>query len=190
MEQTAVETLCPACGYSRVGIALDARCPECGADGFANAFVVEGTSVRPGLSPRIVGTIAVMVAVFTIFVTLTMGADPELALIMLIACAGGAIWSVREIRRTDGKPRAVTATWLIHPRGVVIRARGTQRRIPIEAIAAIHSADSLVGAVTQVSIRVRLVSSQTLSWRPILYLQGSSDERRSNVSRMRQTLSL
>ena len=34
---------CPACGYLRAGIAFDARCPECGAEGFDGVATLSGT---------------------------------------------------------------------------------------------------------------------------------------------------
>lgn len=152
--------------------------------------MVEGTAVRPGLSPQVIGSIASSAAVATVALVVLQGGDSPLTLIALCFCAVVVVWSVRKIRRGDDAPRAIATTWLVHPRGVVIRGRDTQRHIPVEAIAAIDGADSIVGSMTQVSIRVRLVSSQTLSWRPILYLHGSSDDRRSQLFRMRQTLSL
>lgn len=188
MDSLGEQILCPACGYSRVGLAADARCPECGAEGFTNAFTVEGTWVRPGVSPAAVGSFAGIAAAVTIVLLLIDSADPPLALLALCFCAVGVVWSVRKLRSDDDTPRAITATWLVHPRGVVITTHGTQRHIPIEAITAIDGADSLVGSVTQVSIRVRFVSTQTLSWRPILYLRGSHDERRSQLTRIRRTL--
>ena len=41
---------CPACGYLRAGIASDARCPECGAEGFDGVATLSGTPRTLALS--------------------------------------------------------------------------------------------------------------------------------------------
>lgn len=196
---------CPACGYLRAGIASDARCPECGAEGFDGVVTIAGTP-RTGYSGFVAllvinVAIVVQIAVSTyssyqrraallaslpawrsqyalqneITNGLVLGALPLLALLLL----GRVV--IREHRHriaNDGRPESIT--WTAHPRGVEIRTPSRSTWIPRDEIARIECADSLFGPVSQLQlIRKRTSKAGIIGSTPVLYVRGTADERRA-----------
>lgn len=196
-EADATTALCPACGYSRMGLGHDARCPECGADGFAGAFILEGVVVRPfGTRASFTLLLVALLGVPTIvslaavmrrgMVTLEFG----LLLLVLAALLGLVIWSVRSKRVQPDSSASSTGLWVIHPGGVVIIARGETRRIPVASIARLACSDSLIGPVTQLVLRPRAFTRHRIAGEQVLYLRGPDHERHAHARRAEEVLGL
>ena len=185
VDSLTTSPLCPACGYSRVGIAQEARCPECGAAGFADAFVVHGSSVRPG---SVVGLIW-MVAGLGVGPLIYLGLGPfglSTVLLMAIALTIGAVRRGSPLRQSRH-----AAVWLVHPDGVVVRSRGNTRSFPKTMIRRVDCSDSMFGSMSQMILVLHPVSGAAILAAPrILYIVGPKPDRRARWRRTREILGL
>ena len=196
---------CPACGYLRAGIAFDARCPECGAEGFDGVATLSGTP-RTGhwgfLALFVINVVIVVLIAASTYSSyqrraaslsgwpawrsqyalrseitngLFLGAAPLLASLLL---GRVVIRNHRHRVANDGRPE--TITWTAHPRGVEIRTPSRSTWIPRDEIARIDCADSLFGPVSQLQlIRKRTSKAGIIGSTPVLYVRGTVDARRA-----------
>jgi hypothetical protein len=190
------EPICPGCGYLRVGIANDARCPECGADGFADAFIIQGTPTRPVISPIIVIPIVVLFGTFVLFrlwAAVSRGAltfDIVPLVIGLLGLVLLAYRSLRTARAAVKGGRRPVGVWQFNTSGVVVRVRERMRHIPAESIVRIDCSDSLIAPVSQLMIVTRPFVKESLAMTPILYVHGTREQRRATWRRAREVLGL
>lgn len=196
MLQTDFEPICPGCGYLRVGIANEARCPECGADGFADAFVIQGTPTRPVISPIIVIPLVVLfglIVLLRLSVAISRGALTFDIVPLVIGLLGLVFLAYRSLRAAraavDGGRRPV-GVWQFNASGVVVREWGRMRHISTESIIRIDCSDSLIAPVSQLMIVTRPFVKESLALTPILYVHGTREQRRAQWRRAREVLGL
>jgi hypothetical protein len=195
VEQRIAETICPACGYLRIGIEQDARCPECGAVGFSGALIIEGVVVRP-FGTRASFTL-LLVALLGVPMVVSLAAvmrqamltlEVLLLLLVLAALLALVVWFVRSKRGEVVSPASSTGLWVVHPGGVVIIARGKTRQIPVESIARIACSDSIIGPVTQLVLRPRALTRHRIAGEQVIYLRGTDEERHALARRTQELL--
>lgn len=195
------EPHCPACGYQRTGIASDARCPECGAEGLDGCLVILGSqrTQRSLVLALIVlfGGLTLGVALQTLWRltagSASAGSPVASSVILVILFAIDLTLVAALLGRLPGlvsmKPTPIA--WTVHPGGIVIRDGKSRRLIRREEIARIDSAESLVGSVSQLAIvRSRFKPGGVIGTTPILYIHGDSVERSEKVRLLRETLGL
>ena len=189
--------MCPACGYLRTGIAPDAKCPECGADGLDGWLVVVG---QPRISSDgfirtlAIGALCFGIAAFLAALMPRRGSDAlvPFAVIMLLVSMLlvsmiliGARFARRRLRFSND-PRII---WCAHPDGISIRRGKSIEFIARGDIASIGSDESVFGEMTVLSIVRRRTSAKGLvGTTPYLYLRGSRDERATIVRSLKQVL--
>lgn len=200
---------CPVCGYARLGIAPDARCPECGSEGFDGVFAVHGSSRLAGL-----GTIVTigMTSVYAVLLGLAVVRDVTRSsrvgtvwtprssageLLLLVILVGVIAALVVRLRRggrpsPDGlRPRRGVIVWNVHPRGIEVREGPSRAWIPREHVAGIECVDSMIGDVSQLMIVMRRTTLVGAIGRTrIVYVRGSKDERRATWRAVRTTIGL
>ncbi len=204
---------CPACGYSRVGLANEARCPECGSEGIANCVVLIGVrrTTESVLLPLFsFGLFGIFYLVVRLVMSLqlrppsglatgrrllywTFGA--EHAALLLVLCVGCAWMGHRIFSRRRGATAAErgppSIVWTIHPTGVEIREGLKRSFVPREQISRIDLADSVIGSVSQVQLIRRASSVGFMSGTtPVMYLKGTKEERRRSWRAARETLGI
>ena len=180
----------------RVGIESDARCPECGADGFADAFVIQGTATRPVMSPITIIPILVFVGLLVavrLSVVISRGAltfdiiPLVVTLVVLAVLAYGSLRSSKEATSTTSRSVGI---WQFTPSGVIVRERRGNRHIPTYAVARIDCVDSLIAPVSRLMIVTQPFVKESLLMPPILYVHGTREERRAQWRRAREVLGL
>lgn len=200
---------CPSCGYARVGIAADARCPECGAEGFDGVLVVHGTTRFSGAGALVaVGVLAAYGALLAASVVRAVsrgsatpaGWSPmgSLGELLLLAVDVGVIAAILFVRRRrwreflrGGAARPGSVVWNVHPRGIEVREGQRRTWIPRERIGRIDCVDALVGPRSQLVLILRRATLQgAFGTTRIVYLRGSKDERRAVWRQVRQTVGL
>lgn len=178
------------CGYLRIGIATEARCPECGADGLASCVYLMGA---PRLTVSTVYGLMVLLALLGtasgIMVVRSRGAPfPIVLLAVAVLAIGLLLWTLRSgnHRSVLGASRIV---WTVHPTGVEVREGRRREFIPREDVAAIHSADDLFASMSVLSIVRRRGSLKGLvGTTPVIYVRGPRDDRRERLAEIRQAL--
>ena len=188
VETTTTSPLCPACGYSRAGIPHESVCPECGAVGFANAFVLQGSAVRPMMSLRVLLSVFGGLC-FALFMASWLGP------IFGALIAGLAVVVLHGILSAHGSPQSpdlrVAASWLIHPAGVVVRTGSSVRYLPRARIKRIDCHKSLFGSISQLMIVMHMWSEgPVLATTCVLYIEGPDEDRIARWQRARETLGL
>ncbi len=172
------------------------RCPECGAEGFADAFVLQGRVVAIHRSAALTGPAAIYVAALVAdrAIDLSLRGVFRLDLVPLIVVLVVLLWffvrSIMATRNTTAWSQRYRGVWLVHPRGVIIRSGSATRHIPVEAIARIDCTDSLSGQMSTLVIRPHRWSAHWLSLRPMLFVQGALEDRRTQWRRAREILGL
>lgn len=196
MSSSEPEPICPSCGYIRVGIEHDARCPECGADGFADAFVIQGNATRPVMSlitiiPILVFVgllVAVRLSVVISRGALTFDIIPLVAALVVLAVL--AYRSLRSSREATNMMSRSIGIWQFTPGGVIVRERGRNRHLPTDAVARIDCVDSLIAPVSRLMIVTRPFVKESLATTSILYVHGTREQRRAQWRRAREVLGL
>lgn len=196
MQATDTDSMCPSCGHLRAGIPGDARCPECGSEGFGDAFVIHGTQVRPILPLIVVAcTVPLLVSGFIAMASMVASGRLHASLPVIVAAAvivllSGGLWFVLRSQASLRIKTRVPAVWMIHPDGVVVRVGGSSRSIPRSAIKSIRCAESFFGSTSQLVLVHRLFTSFALSATSIIYIHGATESRRARWRNAKRILRL
>jgi hypothetical protein len=196
---TEQEPICPACGYLRTGLAPDAKCPECGADGLDTWVVVVGTprvSLDAMLRNLSLGfaVLSIGFAVVSLVITLSVDRRAWYALIPQ------AVWSlavsltliaIRATGRRFGLLADPQTLWCAHPNGISIRRGKSLEFVACRDITSIDATQSLFGGMTVLClIRRRGSLKGMIGMTPYLYVRGTREDRASVVRSLKQTLGL
>lgn len=185
--------MCPACGYLRAGIATDARCPECGADGLDGCLVIMGTR-RTAHSTALGALIIAVGATLAVLMHLSAhrAGPASVAALALLLVADGTLVAALLGKLPGLVPaRGRTIVWTVHPGGIEIREGNSRKAIRRAEISRVDCADSMVGPVSQLSIvRSRWSAGGILGTTPVLYLHGELQARRQKWRDIRRVLEL
>lgn len=182
---TEQKPICPACGYERRGIDFAAKCPECGTDGLDAWMVVVGETGRSQLVFWVLLALggAFLCAVLIGAITRQRKLDPSDILIPIVFTLPAVIGLMPRFR--------LPPVWSIHAGGISIRQGSSREFIPKDDIVTIRCADSLLGAVSVLSIVRRRTSVKGLvGATPYLYLRGSDEVRRARFAELRRTIGI
>lgn len=189
---TEQEPICPACGYLRTGIAPDAKCPECGADGLDAWVVVVG---RPRVYPdavfRLLAAISIPFGIAALFVAILggRGSDRLVPFAALMLVVSLVLLGSRAVGKRLGLLSERPIVWCAHPDGISVRQGRSVDFIARRDIASIGSAESVFGELTVLSIvRSRASAKGLVGTTPYLYLHGPRDERATIVRSLKQVL--
>ncbi len=188
--------LCPCCNYDREGIAVDAPCPECGAEGFDGALVICG---QPDLQLRLWMRIFVVAAVGFVLafamipvviswksIRLMAPTSPPPATVgieladLICTIPLGIAAAVIAVLIIRARQRTFSAYWSFHPRGVLV-VEGLKRTfIPRETIVRVTTVDLMSLNVSQLAIHRTTDRVHHLQMRiPVIRIAGTSEERRA-----------
>ena len=182
---TEQKPICPACGYDRRGIDFAAKCPECGTDGLDAWTVVVGETRRSQLIFWVLLALggAFLCAVLIGAITRQRQLDPSDILIPIVFTLPAGIGLMPKFR--------LPPVWSIHAGGISIRQGRSREFIPKDDIVTIRCTDSLLGAVSVLSIVRRRTSVKGLvGATPYLYLRGTDEVRRARVAELRRTIGI
>lgn len=198
----APEPTCPSCGYSRTGIAADALCPECGADGLSGAVVLLGQSRASEsllLPVLLIASFVTLVTAAGVVFPLIGFAGPRphagqvvflVFLIALVVLLGLAVSGRIQIERVPAF-RARQIVWTIHARGVEIREGDRHDRIAREEITDLRCSESLVGEVSVLQlVRRRSSVKGVIGVTPYLYIRGPHASRQKEWRSARRALGI
>jgi hypothetical protein len=177
--------ICPVCGYDRRGIDFAAKCPECGTDGLDSWIVVVGEQRRSRIMHWLLLVLggAFLLAAFIGAMTRKRPFDPSDILIIIVLTLPAVIGLMPRFR--------MPPVWSIHARGISIRHGSVSEFIPRDDIVTIRCTDSLLGAVSVLSIVRRRSSMKGLvGATPYLYLGGPDEVRRARFAELRRTLGI
>lgn len=163
----------------------ESRCPECGAAGFADAFVVHGNAVRPGLFFAAVWILAGLAAGPLIY----LGGGPYGLVILAVVALALTISGVR--RGSPLRSSRHAAVWIVHPDGVIVRSGGNTRHFPKSLIKRIDCSDSFLSSVSQLMLVLHAwPGGPVLASMRMIYIAGSKSDRRARWRRAREILGL
>ncbi|MFZ9915484.1 MAG: hypothetical protein ACO3IB_09165 [Phycisphaerales bacterium] len=188
------EPHCPACGYSRAMLAIDARCPECGVDGFAGVEVIQGRPRFSDRNSRALLLVWLVPSVLFLLQIVISGRSSDIACLgipLAISTIACVLLLVRSRRWGGTGPDARRVVWNIHPRGIEV-CEGTRRDwIPRDAVARIDCTDSIIGETSQLMlIPGHRGRAGVLGRTRVMYIDGATSERRARWNAAKRVLGM
>lgn len=196
---------CPACGYDRTGIASDARCPECGAEGVTATFILVGrerTLTALAWTLALVPQVLFLASVANGFVRRTypsfavadlLGTLGSTCIVLVVGAALVLAQILFLVRRASARarfgPAADQVIWSAYPTGLEIRTSTRRDWIPRAAIRRIDCTDSIFGGSSQLLLILRPTHRLGMVGRTHqMFLDGPRDERRVGWRALRGAL--
>lgn len=204
---------CPACRYARIGLSIDARCPECGAAGIDRSLVAIGCS-RTGRLAYVVLMLGALISAALLVGALIAEASgtpfglgiaaytrhfERVPLFLKLAIIATLVMLVDQVwKRVTNAPIDLDSpvplggiAWVVHPSGIEVREPGHARWIPRESIAGIRARRTLLGRYTSLEVVFKTNSIRgILSRTTILYMRGSEGDCSAAHAELAETLEL
>jgi hypothetical protein len=198
---------CPACGYDRTGIASDARCPECGAEGVAASFILVGrerTVTALAWTLALVPQVLFLASVANGFVRRTypsfriadlLGSLRSSCIVLVVGAALVLAQILFLVRRATVRarlgPAADQVIWSAYPTGLEIRTSTRRDWIPRGAIRRIDCTDSIFGGSSQLLLIFRATHRLGVVGRTHqLFIDGPKEDRRQRWRSIRAALAI
>lgn len=180
---------CPACGYSRATLAMDALCPECGAQGFEGAIVLAGGARNLGVLSKAALLVWTVVPIGLAVVSMRGGFRMDELVCVGFAALPGVAIGIHLWRQRGAAAHGIV--WTVHPQGIEVREGAARQWFERASIGDIRCADSITGRSSQLMLVPRRLSSQGMLGRTrVIYIHGTVEERRGMLRRIRAVLGM